>query len=169
MLCDICKKNNATVHVTKIINGVKQEFNICEECAKKTEGIGINETMDFSTPFSFQNILSGIMDYLYESPQNINTLEPVCKNCGITFADFKNNGFLGCSECYENFRATLIPVIKRVQGNVEHIGKIPEKSGKAILERKNLERLKAELQQCIKNEEYEKAAEIRDKIREIEK
>lgn len=166
MLCAICKKNQANVHITKIINGEKQEFDICDECAKRTEGMEFGGNMIFDTQFSFQNILSGLMDYLNQTPQ-AERVEPVCKNCGTTFSEFKKNGFLGCSECYNYFDAALIPVIRRVQGNVEHVGKIPHKSGKGILEKRELEKLKDELQKAIQSEEYEKAAEIRDKIRAI--
>lgn len=167
MLCQICKKNQANVHVTKIINGEKQELNICEECAKRTEGMDFGEDMLFDTQFSFQNILSGLVGYLNQSPQT-KSIEPVCKNCGATYSEFRKHGFLGCSECYSYFDAALIPVIKRIQGNAEHVGKIPHKSGKVILEKRELENLKAELQKAIQAEEYEKAAEIRDKIREIQ-
>lgn len=163
MLCEMCKKNEATVHITKILNGEKQEISICDECAKSKEGLNV------STPFSIQNVLNGIMDYISQSTGKENNVEPVCKNCGTTFSDFKRTGLLGCSQCYKNFSSTLMPVIKRVQGNVEHIGKIPQKYGKDIAEKKKLNKLKEELKKAIIAEEYEKAAEFRDSIRNIEK
>jgi protein arginine kinase activator len=85
----------------------------------------------------------------------------------MTIREFKEKGILGCSECYKAFAPTVNPVISRVQGKTEHIGKIPVKSGKGIAERKKLLNLKQELQRAIAMEEYEKAAEIRDKMREI--
>lgn len=163
MLCEICKKNEATVHITKIINGEKQEVNICDECAKRSEGFNI------STPFSIQNVLNGIMDCIYQTGGIPNDVDPKCENCGTTFSEFKKSGLLGCNQCYKKFSKMLMPVIKRMQGNVEHVGKIPEKYGKSISEKKKIATLKEELQKAIALEEYEKAAEIRDTIRDIQK
>lgn len=162
-------KKNATVHVTKIINGVKQESNLCEDCAKEVEGLNKSSDGNFVSPFTFQDILSGIMNYMYQPSQNEKTTDIACKNCGMKYREFKASGVMGCSECYEQFASTIIPIIKRVQGNSEHIGKIPEKSGKYISGKRNLQKLKEELQKAISCEEYEKAAELRDKIREIKK
>lgn len=157
MLCESCGKNEANVHFTKIINGKKQELNICESCAKEVEGL--------QTPFSFQNILSGIMEYMSPSVKIAESSQLICKSCGTTYDDFKKNGLLGCSDCYKNFSPYINGVIKRVQGNTEHTGKIPKNKGKEILEKKRLSKLKADLQLAIANEEYEKAAQIRDMIK----
>jgi protein arginine kinase activator len=169
MLCDNCKKNEANVHITRISNGVKQEMNLCEKCAKEMGGFGISGEVDFSSPFTFQNILGGIIDYINQPSESEIAYEPVCKNCGMTYSEFRNTGLLGCSECYKNFSSTLMPVVKRVQGNVEHVGKIPQKLGKGLIEKKKLIDLKEQLQAAILKEEYEKAAELRDKIKEIQK
>lgn len=166
MFCDICKKNEATVHLTKIINGVKQELNICEKCAKEAEGI--DGQISFGTPFSFQNLLSGIMDYMSYPTGVTKATEVICKNCGTSYSDFKKTGLLGCSECYRTFESTLEPVIKRVQGHVEHTGKLPKKMGKDIIERKKLLKLKEDLQKAIAAEEYERAAQIRDTIKSLQ-
>lgn len=168
MLCDNCKQNKANVHITRIINGVKEEMNICDKCAKELQGLNVNESFGFGPSFSFQNILSGIMDYMSPSQQVNKTCELQCKNCGTTYDSFKKYGVLGCSECYENFSPTLNPVIKRVQGSTEHTGKIPKKLGKDIMEKKRLSKLKEELQKAIANEEYEKAAQIRDMIKSLQ-
>lgn len=168
MLCENCKKNEATVHFTQILNGKKQELRLCESCAKEIQGFSMESDFGFGPAFSFQNILSGLMDYMGPSTQTNTISELSCKNCGATYNDFKRNGLLGCSECYKIFNPNLIPVIKRVQGNVEHTGKIPKKMGKDIMEKKRLSKLKEDLQKAIANEEYEKAAEIRDMIKSLQ-
>lgn len=157
MICENCGKNEANVHLTQIINGQKQELNICENCAREIEG--------FQSPFSFQNILSGIMDYMSPAVQTVKSYEAVCKNCGTSYNDFKKTGLLGCSECYKSFAPYINTVVKRVQGNTEHAGKIPQKQGKGIIERRKLFKLKEELQKAIANEEFEKAAQLRDEIK----
>ncbi|MDD3225341.1 MAG: UvrB/UvrC motif-containing protein [Clostridium sp.] len=167
MLCDICKKNEAVFYVTKIVNGEKNEVALCEHCAKEYNGFNDFGEMSIMEPFSFQNILSGIMDYIGTVPKNDVGKEISCKNCGMTLEEFKKTGILGCSECYKNFSSTVNPIIKRVQGNVAHVGKIPKKRGKCIIERRKLENLKQALQKAVALENYEKAAKLRDEIRDI--
>lgn len=167
MLCDVCKKNEAVFYVTKIVNGEKNKIALCENCAKEYNGFNDFGEMDIMSPFSFQNILSGIMDYIGTAPKNDVGQEISCKNCGMTLEEFKKTGILGCSECYKNFNSTVNPIIKRVQGNVEHVGKIPKKRGKGIIERRKLVNLKEQLQKAIALENYEKAAKLRDEIRDI--
>lgn len=167
MLCEVCHKNEANVHIKKIINGEKKELHVCEKCAKEVEGLDINADMDFISPFSFQNILSGIMDYIGTTYPDMRSSELTCKNCGTTYSEFKETGLLGCSECYKNFSSMIQPVISRVQGNVVHNGKIPKESGKQIIERNRINDLKAELKKAVETEEYEKAAKLRDELRAI--
>ena len=157
MICENCGKNEANVHLTQIINGEKQELNICENCAREIQG--------FQSPFSFQNILSGIMEYMSPTVQTVKSYEVICKNCGASYNDFKRTGLLGCSDCYKSFYPNIDTVVKRVQGNTKHAGKIPHKQGKDIIERRKLYKLKEELQKAIANEEFEKAAKLRDEIK----
>ncbi|WP_027626557.1 UvrB/UvrC motif-containing protein [Clostridium lundense] len=168
MLCERCKKNEANVHIAKIINGVKQELNLCEKCAKEMGNFNVHADMNLVSPFTFQNILSGIMDYISQPSEKGNNYTPVCKNCGTSYKEFREKGLVGCSECYKNLGSTLMPVIKSVQGNIQHVGKIPKKAGKDILDKKRILELKEELQKAITLEEYERAAEIRDKIKGIQ-
>lgn len=169
MLCELCKKNDANIHITKIINGLKYEFNVCEKCAKEKGDLSFSGPVEFSSPFTFQNILSGIMDYIGTTNHLEKNLDISCSDCGNTYGDFKKTGLVGCSECYKSFTSTLMPVIKRVQGNIEHTGKIPQRAGKNMIERKRLLELKEDLQKAIAAEKYEKAAEIRDIIKGIQK
>ncbi|WP_333861700.1 UvrB/UvrC motif-containing protein [Clostridium sp.] len=170
MLCDICKKNDATVHVTKVINGHKQEINLCEKCAKEKGELSFVPSIDFVSSFGFQNILSGIMDYMSSgNNEQYKTFDIRCKNCNTSYSEFKKKGLVGCSECYKNFANILEPIIKRVQANLDHTGKVPKKTGRNIIEKKNLLKLKGDLQKAVSLEEYEKAATIRDRIKEIEK
>lgn len=170
MLCDSCKKNEATIHITKIVNGVKKEANLCSECADKSGELNLVSDMDIMAPFSFPNVLGGLMDYVNSNASVKNKAsESKCENCGTTYREFKERGLLGCSQCYQHFKPLILPVIKGVQGNMEHIGKLPKKAGKELVQKKQILKLKEELKEAITLEEYEKAAEIRDKIKEIER
>jgi protein arginine kinase activator len=166
MKCQNCNANEANVHVTKIINGVKNEMHLCEECAKHKQELGIN-TISFGFPMSFQNIVDGLFEVM-GSPQPITTQGEVCSVCGMTFADFRNIGRVGCSNCYNTFSKNMLPLIKRVHGNIQHTGKIPKRTGGIIKVRRDVEKLKEELRSLVENEEYEKAASVRDEIRNLE-
>jgi protein arginine kinase activator len=168
MLCELCKKNEASVHITKILNGNKQEFNLCEKCAKEKGEFSFYNTIEGSSPFTFQNILSGIIEHIDNTNEIQKNSHNYCENCGTTYSEFKQKGLVGCSECYKNLNNTIIPIIKRVQGNIQHAGKIPRKLGRDIIEKKKLLTLKEDLQNAIASEEYEKAAEIRDMIKKIQ-
>jgi protein arginine kinase activator len=156
MICGECGKNNATVHLTKIINGKKTEAHLCEECAKKYT--------NFNPGFSIQNIMSGFLgDY---SKSDVATIK--CDKCGMTYDEFKQMGKFGCSGCYEAFKKKIYPVIRNIHGHDTHVGKIPAKAGSELKNKREIERLKAKLKEAIELEEYEKAAELRDKIKDVE-
>lgn len=186
MLCDNCGKRNANVKYSENINGKKKELNLCEECSQKL-GIG---NIDFNMPIDFTSFFKGFMEDFTKTSEYIPLMSELnllkCNSCGYTFDDIVNNGMLGCAECYEVFEDKLEPIIKRMQGANRHVGRI----GKIIdrnIENKNkannnklnsnnekreeekteIQKLQEELDKAIKEEKYEKAAEIRDKIKEI--
>ncbi|PZD96889.1 hypothetical protein DNH61_05065 [Paenibacillus sambharensis] len=167
MQCQECGKKPATLHFTKIVNGEKTEFHICEACAREK-----GELIP-GTPggFSIHSLLSGLLDFepaaqsgLGPKPQTIR-----CEECGLTYSQFSKIGRFGCSSCYRHFSGRLDPLFKRVHGNTVHVGKIPLRSGQQIQSRREIEQLKLELQEKISHEEFESAAQIRDRIRELER
>lgn len=169
MICQICNNRPANVHMTKIINGVKNELHICEQCARE-QGLEITPQISgYDVPFSFSSILAGLMDMgaggglTYAQQKQIK-----CQGCGLDYDDFKNTGRLGCSRCYETFGEKLEPLLKRIHGNTLHTGKVPKRTGGIIRIRKDIENLRNELKNAVENEQYEKAAEIRDRIKKLE-
>ncbi|MDG5788148.1 UvrB/UvrC motif-containing protein [Evansella sp. AB-P1] len=170
MLCQECQQKQATLHFTKIINGEKTEFHICETCAKEK-----GEYIPGSNSFSIHQLLSGLLDVEQSiSPSSEGIIQPkkqlTCKNCGMTYQQFAEIGRFGCSKCYEEFNVKLDPIFKRIHsGNATHAGKIPKRKGKDLHIHKEIDHLKQEMQHYISKEEFEQAAEIRDKIRSLEK
>lgn len=164
MICQECNKRPATLHFTKIINGEKTEFRICESCARE-KGELIPGTPN---GFSIHNLLSGLLDL--DPSQSVGTRPQQlrCDHCGLTYTQFSKLGRFGCSSCYKHFSPRLDPLFKRVHGNIVHVGKVPKRTGGLIQYRREIERLKQEMQQRISNEEFEEAAQLRDKIRELE-
>ncbi|UKS25624.1 UvrB/UvrC motif-containing protein [Paenibacillus sp. HWE-109] len=165
MVCQECGKRPATLHFTKIINGDKNEFHICENCARE-KGEMIPGT---SNGFSIHNLLSGLLDFEPSSLSAAKSQAIRCENCGLTYSQFSKLGRFGCGSCYQSFSEKLDPLFKRVHGNIVHVGKVPKRSGGIIQCKREVDTLKKDMMACIEAEEFEEAAKIRDQIREIEK
>lgn len=155
MLCDNCKKRQATVRYEESINGEKNKVNLCTLCSQKL-GILNNSFMD-NMLFSFFDEPLGIG---YEKLK-----EEKCSKCGYTFSDYVNTGLLGCDQCYNTFEHKLEPVLHKLHGKSKHV-KLNSNTN-AEKPKNKLEELQIELQKSIEKEEYEKAAKIRDEIKKL--
>ncbi|MFH0917552.1 MAG: UvrB/UvrC motif-containing protein [Candidatus Omnitrophota bacterium] len=165
MLCDICGKNPATVHLTEIIDEQMNELHLCEECAR-------HKSAAMEQQFGLSDLLAGMADFEKPSSGKEEELVTVkCPSCGLTYADFKKIGRLGCGECFNAFRKYLAPLLKRIHGSNQHIGKNPNKakiSTKPSKKKSGLAELKNQLQKAIQQEAFEEAARLRDLIKEME-
>lgn len=92
----------------------------------------------------------------------------VCPSCGMTSEQFREVGRLGCARCYEAFDDLLRPIVRRTQAGTAHRGLAPRRLA-AAPEPNDLEALKGQLKQAVKEERYEEAARLRDRIRENSK
>lgn len=192
MLCDNCGKKEANVRYWENINGKKRELNLCDECSKK---LGIGQ-IDFSMPIGISSFLGGFMEDFQtkEFMPMLNELKTLkCNSCGYTFDDIINTGRLGCKNCYDIFQDRLDPIIKKIQGDNRHVGRIgkiidskidnindnKEESMKKDIknggnskednkELSKIEKLQEELKKAIAEEKYEEAAKIRDEIKKLE-
>lgn len=163
MLCDICGKNPATVHLTEIIDEQIDELHLCEECARQ-------KNMQMEQQFGLSDLLAGLAEF--DKPtQEKEAVSLKCPNCGLVYADFKKIGRLGCGECYSAFKKYLWPLLKRIHGSNQHMGKSPLKAvvNKVSKRKVDLSDLRYKLQKAIEMEAFEEAAKIRDQIRELEK
>ncbi|MBQ9659017.1 MAG: UvrB/UvrC motif-containing protein [Clostridia bacterium] len=192
MLCENCGKNHANVRYTQIINGVKKEISLCEECSKK---LGIGD-INFDMPIDFSSFLGDFMsdwdEDVFPALGTIKALE--CPNCKTSFEKIMNSGKIGCGECYETFHDRIDEILKNIHGANRHIGRIGKINSKNIelneeesnnsqsgfesVPEQNLnnadekssktskiDELQMELKKAIKEERYEDAAKIRDKIK----
>lgn len=166
MLCQQCQKRPANVHLTKIVNGSKVEMLLCDQCAREKSQLGFG---GFGPSLNINDFLSGFIGLSHiDSHTDCVLREECCGVCGMSFEDFSKTGKMGCSNCYEKFGERLRPVLKRLHGNYEHIGKAPAGISNVLDVSREVERLKELLGKAVQNEEYEKAAEIRDKIKAME-
>lgn len=164
MLCDVCNKNPATVHLTEIIDEQMNELHLCEDCAR-------HKSAAMEQQFGLSDLLAGMADFEKPVNKEEEVVTAKCPACGLTYADFKKIGRLGCGECYNAFRKYLAPLLKRIHGSNQHIGKNPAKTKGALkLDKKKtgLPELKNQLQKAISQEAFEEAARLRDQIKEME-
>lgn len=146
MLCENCGKNEATVYMEKIINGVKTRMRLCPKCMAEQQKEAINAAFGMFSGFMEPSLNKG-----------------VCRKCGRSLGDIIETGFVGCPECYVEFGDRLNPIIKNVQSATVHTGKTPGGGGDA----QTLAGLEAELRKAVKNENYEQADIISKKIKKI--
>lgn len=161
MLCDECGQRKATVHLTQIVNGKKTERHLCAHCAQRHE-----HEFFFEPQFSIHNLLAGLLEGWQPPAGTVQDLR--CSRCGLRYREFARTGLLGCSHCYREFRHQLEPVLRRIQGQVRHSGKVPSRAGAQVQLGRQLEQLRARLREAVAREEYEEAARLRDQIRALE-
>ena len=165
MLCQHCHKNEATTHIKTMVNGAYAEYRLCHECAAELGYSGMFP--DFSTDFG------GMLSSFLGAALPARSGAARCHSCGSTMNDIKKSG----KDCYELFLSELMPTIRSIHGNTEHIGKRPVieytkvddgKKEKKSEPADHLDELKAELKKAIENENFERAATLRDEIKKLE-
>ncbi len=160
MVCNACGQNEATIHLTEILNAQMVEIHLCETCAEQ-------KGADFKTHFDFNKLLASLADFgtaLKSEEQG----GLACSSCGMITEEFARTGRLGCAVCYQSFEKLLLPLLKRVQRDIQHIGKVPDEAPPAVKRNANLRELHGRLQKCIEAEDFEGAAQLRDKISQVE-
>ena len=160
MECDICKKNEAVIHVQQIMGSEKIDLHLCEECAREK---GITGDAD-SLEDNLTKILKGILSLKHLHQEESEPRE--CPRCNISFDEFKKYNKAGCAECYHAFYKEISERLNL--GNNTHCGKIPRRLRtfkKYIIDRQYLKR---KLEEAVNAEDYEAAAELRDQIAALE-
>ena len=165
MFCDRCKKNPASVYITKMVNDQKTEYKLCVECAQKEQffpsGMGGH--------ISVENLLKGFFGTQKEVLLNKEQENITCPVCGMTMLKLADKGRFGCSECYKLFGDATFRTIKRIHGGKRHIGKVPKRTNGALRLKRKLSDMRTRLEEHVIKEEYEEAAKLRDEIRALEK
>lgn len=184
MLCDKCKKREATITFTQVVNGESKVYNLCQECAAETE-LGM-----FLEPEFLCQILTGVLELQGEKAdegvENSAYRHVVCPVCHTSYSDFVKNSRFGCADCYNTFGILMKNSIRDLQGSDHHVGKHPKYQKNAVSEtetaqmqgsslqqeeevplKQQLVLLQSRLQEAIREEEYEAAAEYRDEIRKL--
>jgi len=157
--CDLCGKAEAKLKVSQLDkDGKTTQLAVCADCAQK-RGLADAE----KTKAGAAEVLAELKGRVDDTDQKI-----ACPRCGMTFAEFKRLGRVGCAECYVAFHEQLEPVIRRIHGAAQHVGRSVREGRKGAHVKMNADRLKGALASAIKNEDYEKAAALRDQLRQAE-
>ena len=173
MQCDVCGKKKATVHLTEIVDQQMSEMHLCEECARQ-------KNVQMEQQFGLADLLAGLADMgskgtpAKDAAAAAKTAALTCAKCGLSYDDFRKFGRLGCGHCYISFKEQLEALLKKIHGSNHHLGKMIAKSKKTPAtttkaKKDDLTSLRQDLQEAIHSEDFEKAATIRDKIRDMEK
>jgi protein arginine kinase activator len=152
-------------------HGKKVERRLCAECARE-EGIAVQ------TNQPLEQIMTSILLSQQQKQEEAKDERPSkrpepakrCGSCGLSFTEFRNKGLLGCADCYRHFEPALTPLLQRShEGGATHLGKVPSRAGEALDRQQRLSELRRQLAEAVELEKYEKAAELRDEIRTIER
>ena len=183
MICERCKRAEATIHLTEIIQNVKSEVHLCENCARE---IGLNSKLS-----GFSLSLPEILSFLEVNEVDDEPTGIVCLSCGLSYADYLREGKLGCPDCYRYMDESIKKAVAAYHGSLRHIGKHPLNVAKvpdgkrakasvhaagsgtasvAVSDRGDttvtIEKLKEMLEAAILEERFEDAAVLRDRIRQ---
>lgn len=155
MKCHHCD-SQATVHLTQIINGQMHKMDLCEGCAQEKgvtnpDNLSIGSLLD-DTPAKY----------------DVSNASMTCESCGTTHQEFKKGGRLGCEACYHVFRPVLEPLLDGMHAGIKHFGKVPARSVHKKVTLENEESLQKELRKAVEEENYEKAAELRDRLKKLQ-
>ena len=164
MLCQNCGKHEATTHIKSVVNGEYTQLHLCSTCAGKL-GYG-----DVFSGFGFD--LGDFFGNFFSKPKTMLSTAKTerCEKCGMSFEEIVKSGKIGCADCYGKFYEMLLPSIQRIHGKTQHSGKVANTvDEKETVKEKTKEgiiaELKEEMKAAIEEQNFERAAEIRDEIK----
>lgn len=167
MLCQNCKKSEATTHIKRVINGEATQTHLCSACAQNLGYSDIFDDFSLNLPGIFSSFFGDTAFALGESRLDR------CEKCGNSFDDIIKSGKVGCADCYEKFYSKLLPSIQRIHGKAKHSGKVPvmtEKEAPEVTEKTAEEKiadLQNLMQKAIDEQNFEQAAILRDEIKKM--
>ena len=160
--CTSCKKSIATIHILDLQDGsIVEQKHLCSNCADQAGMVQQNVP---PLKLGSAEMLVLIGNLKQESgPGKAST---ACPSCGLSVAEFKVRGRMGCPHCYEVFRGALLPVLERVHDATCHRGRVPGRGASPPSPQTILADLRQRLAKAIDEENYEEAASLRDQIRD---
>jgi protein arginine kinase activator len=172
MPCEQCREREAVIHLTQIVNEQVTTLHLCERCAaeKGVESPGSQPKTPLGT---FLAAMGQELPEQVPAPRTGDT----CPRCGGSLQDFRESGRLGCSDCYRSFEIPLRDLLRRLHGSTHHMGEryadheaAPGAGAGAATpqERPQAAELREQLRLAVETENFELAAELRDRLRVLE-
>ena len=161
MKCEICGLKDAVIHIRQIQKDLVHELHICEECAQEK---GLLREEESELPIT--NLLSGLLEG--KDVLSVGEGKEACPKCGMRATEFRKQGKLGCSECFHAFEKDIHAIISQMAARPRHTGKLPQAFATEREGTVQVESLREELRGAVEREEYELAARLRDKLRELD-
>ncbi|MCE2902625.1 MAG: UvrB/UvrC motif-containing protein [Gemmatimonas sp.] len=161
MLCDHCNERDAVVHLTRIVDNAVTQLHLCEKCAAAK---GVETTL--AVP---QHPLGDILQAVQQQAASTGVDAAACSFCGATARDFRASGRLGCPHCYDAMEQSLRELLRRLHGSSRHVGQRYDPPATHLVEKPDtLHDLRDRLRRAVDAEQFELAAELRDRIRVLE-
>lgn len=164
MKCQKCGKREATAHITKIVNGYKEELHLCSDCASSSPEY---KEMKSGMNFGISDFLTGMFTGGKQSAIGGERGTDVCPTCNMPYDEFLKHGKLGCGDCYKAFNTKIRRPLKQIHGTFEHIGKVPRRGGNDLMIGKKISSLEAEMNAAVQRQDFEVAAKLRDEIKAL--
>lgn len=175
MECTYCPGNQATCHLSKLVNSKSIDVHVCEKCIPQ---LSEKDLVDFDVwgavsklavskgkedpAAAVENEIKEISAKSLLIPSPTPLISNRCSACGFTSEDVRKTGRLGCGECYVIFSGLLQDVLNDCQKGTRHAGKVPKSFRKP-----NKKRLQEDLSSAVGKEEFEEAARLRDELGKI--
>lgn len=160
IVCNLCGKQKATIYFKGIVKGQALKLHLCQSCAKSNGMV-----LPFGDAITS---LSSVLTQMVVPVAPARLKQMHCRRCGLTFPEFKQSSQLGCADCFEVFADWVGPLLKRIHGSDQHVGKRVRRTVRRGSVTERMARLKLELREALKQEAFEKAAQIRDEIKDLE-
>ncbi len=164
MKCQKCGKKEATAHITKIVNGYKEEMHLCSDCASSSPEY---KEMKSGMNFGISDFLTGMFTGGKQTAINGEREAGTCPTCHLSYDEFLKHGKLGCGDCYAAFNTKIHRPLKQIHGTFEHIGKVPKRGGSNLMIGKKISSLEAEMNAAVERQDFETAARLRDEIKAL--
>ena len=161
MKCEICGLKDAVIHIRQIQKDLVHELHICEECAQEK---GLIREEDSELPIA--NLLSGLLEG--KDVTGAAEVKDVCPKCGLKVSEFRKQGKLGCPECFQAFEKDVRAIVSQMAARPRHTGKLPRTLVVEHAAAVESDGLREELREAVEQEDYELAAQLRDRLREME-
>jgi protein arginine kinase activator len=164
MSCDQCHEREAVIHLTQIVNEQVTTLHLCERCAAE-KGVESPGSVVKSPLGSFLAAMGKNLPEVMPAPRAGDT----CPRCGGSLQDFRESGRLGCPECYRAFEVPLRDLLRRLHGSTHHVGeRYADRSDGSADGRATMAELREQLRLAVETENFELAAELRDRLRVLE-